>query len=82
MRILLENADKYEKKDGQPATTIPNRQQDTALHLACRRNTLPLQVQKEVVEMLLRHGAMIQLKNINGFVPSVLVENARKMVSI
>lgn len=79
LRVLLENADKYGKKDGQSATTIPNRQLDTALHLACRRNTLPLQVQKEVVEILLRHGAMIQLKNINGFVPSVLVENTRKM---
>lgn len=76
--ILLSNAARYGKKDGQLPTTIHNRQLDTALHLACRRNTLPLQVQKEVVEILLRHGAMIQLKNINGAVPSVLVDNTRK----
>lgn len=72
-RILLEQS-------GQCLATIPNRQVNTALHLACGRNTLPLSVQKNVVKCLLHHGAMIHLKNINGYVPSVLVDGTRKQV--
>ncbi|KAL0280831.1 UNVERIFIED_CONTAM: hypothetical protein PYX00_002007 [Menopon gallinae] len=80
VRILLENHRKFRSKDGPTPTTIPNRQGNTALHLACSRNTLDIPVQKEVVEILLQHGAMIHLKNINGCVPSVLVDASRKQV--
>lgn len=59
---------------------VCNRQGNTPLHLSCGRNTLELEQQKGVIGLLLRHGAMIHLKNINGFVPSVLVNSTRKQV--
>lgn len=80
IEIILEGAYKFGKKEGPSPTTVPNRQGNTALHLSCGRNTLGLAEQKEVIGLLLKHGAMIQLKNINGCVPSVLVDSSRKQV--
>ncbi|KAK6644912.1 hypothetical protein RUM43_001188 [Polyplax serrata] len=75
LRIILESDSKMTSNGG---PNVCNRQGNTPLHLSCGRNTLELEQQKGVIGLLLRHGAMIHLKNINGFVPSVLVNSTRK----
>jgi len=63
------------------AAIAKNRNGNTVRHLACAKNSIPLQEQKMLVELLVSFGGYIHDKNQQGQVPSFLVAPSRKEVN-